>query len=437
MYLHKVYIENIRNIREFTFELKPEECAGWHVLIGDNGSGKSSILRAMALGLIGKTRATVLFDSLKDWITHGEEKAVIKLNLLGNPDEDKLHGKGRAGELRDIKGWLELVQENNGNPFSITEHPKKLNDKTDVIWRGLWGSAEGWFSVGYGPFRRFSGGNLEKERSLKTNPRLAAHASLFGEDVALSEISYWLGDLYTEHLEHKLSLPDSTAKTLLDQIHLFVNQDDFLPHSTRLKNISSKVVTFIDGNKNEILIDDLSDGYRSILSLTLELIRQLRASYPNQALFSEDFTQVIPSGVVLVDEIDAHLHPTWQKEIGFWFRKHFPNLQFIVSTHSPLVCQAAQQGSVWKLPSPSSDEIAYRVQGTELNRLLYGNILESFSTELFGISTTRSDESQKKLERLAELNIKEVFSGLTDLERDEQAVLRSTLPTSAGEGIPE
>ena len=47
------------------------------------------------------------------------------------------------------------------------------------------------------------------------------------------------------------------------------------------------------------------------------------------------------SGVVLIDEIDAHLHPEWQREIGFWLKRHFPNIQFIVTTHSPIICQAA------------------------------------------------------------------------------------------------
>ena len=46
-------------------------------------------------------------------------------------------------------------------------------------------------------------------------------------------------------------------------------------------------------------------------------------------------------GVILIDEIDAHLHPAWQKRIGFWLKAHFPNIQFIVTTHSPFICQAA------------------------------------------------------------------------------------------------
>ena len=97
-----------------------------------------------------------------------------------------------------------------------------------------------------------------------------------------------------------------------------------------------------------------------------------------------DPSKIIVPGVVLIDEIDAHLHPTWQRRIGFWFRKHFPNIQFIVTTHSPLICQAAEVGSVWHLPTPGSGEQLQQVTGDTLRRLIYGNVLEAYGTEVFG-----------------------------------------------------
>ena len=91
-------------------------------------------------------------------------------------------------------------------------------------------------------------------------------------------------------------------------------------------------------------------------------------------------------GVVLVDEIDAHLHPTWQLRIGENLLRYFPKVQFIVTTHSPLICHAAEKGSVWRLPVPGDDSsFTGRVRGKELKRLIYGDILEAYDTELFGI----------------------------------------------------
>jgi hypothetical protein len=211
----------------------------------------------------------------------------------------------------------------------------------------------------------------------------------------------------------------------------FINQDGFLPHKARLTEVSSKGVEFVDGNERELLVEDLSDGYRSILSMTFELIRQLSRVYAPSYIFNEDATKIVAPGVVLIDEVDAHLHPTWQRRIGVWLREHFPKMQFIVTTHSPLICQAADVGTVWLLPRPGTDEIGRRLGGIELDRLLYGDVLDAYSTEAFGEDISRSDEAKKKLQQLGELNRKELHGQLTDREQKEQEDLRAALPTSA------
>jgi hypothetical protein len=290
----------------------------------------------------------------------------------------------------------------------------------------LWGGNPGWFSAAYGPFRRFAGGDKEYENLFDSNPRLAAHLSVFGESVALTQCLEWLKDLNYKKLENK---PEGD---LLDQIEKFVNQEGFLPHQARLNKVSSDGVEFIDGNGCQIPVEDLSDGYRSILSMTFELIRQMARTYGQDKIFDpKDPTKVIAPGVVLIDEVDAHLHPTWQRKIGLWFRQHFPRLQFIVTTHSPLVCQAADVGTVYRLPRPGSDEQGRMITGTELERLLYGNVLDAYGTEAFGVDVTRSEEAKKRLQRLAELNRKELREGLTAAEKKEQEKLRAALPTSA------
>ena len=211
----------------------------------------------------------------------------------------------------------------------------------------------------------------------------------------------------------------------------FINQPDFLPYQVRLSEVSSKGVEFIDGNDRELLVEDLSDGYRSILSMTFELIRQLSRAYAPSYIFNDDKTKIVAPGVVLIDEIDAHLHPTWQRRIGLWLREHFPKIQFIVTTHSPLICQAADVGTVWRLPRPGTDESGIMLSGFELDRLLYGNVLDAYSTEAFGEDINRSEESKKKLQRLAKLNYKELHGQLGSTELKEQQELRAAFPTSA------
>jgi hypothetical protein len=158
----------------------------------------------------------------------------------------------------------------------------------------------------------------------------------------------------------------------------------------------------------------------------------MAATYGPDGVFDpDDPTKVIAPGVVLIDEIDAHLHPTWQRRVGVWFREHFPKVQFIVTTHSPIICQAANPGSVYRLPRPGTDEKGRFIRGDELKRLLYGSILDAYGTEVFGDGITRSAKSRELLDELAALNVKETRDGLDAQEKHRQRELRTILPTTA------
>jgi len=71
------------------------------------------------------------------------------------------------------------------------------------------------------------------------------------------------------------------------------------------------------------------------------------------------------------------------------------------------------------------------VTGKDLERLLYGNVLDAYGTEMFGANVTRSEESKQHLRRLAELNQKELYGQLTEAEGKEQENLRAMMPTTA------
>ncbi len=190
-------------------------------------------------------------------------------------------------------------------------------------------------------------------------------------------------------------------------------------------------MVFLDGNGYRVSIESLSDGFRAILSLTLELIRQLAEVYGAGKIFGDENTRVIPPGVVFVDEVDAHLHPRWQRVIGPWLTSHFPNMQFLVTTHSPLVCQGAERGSVTRLPQPGTDDRGGPVTGAALNRLVYGDILEALSSGAFGDEVGRSDTGQEKLERLARLNVKALREGLSPLEQNQRRELQEVFGGNA------
>jgi len=302
---------------------------------------------------------------------------------------------------------------------------RKGTNKEDPS-RYIWGEVvKGWFSTAYGPFRRFSGGDKDYQKLFYSHPRLASHLSIFGEDVALGESIEWLKELQFKKLESQ------SERSLIDTIISFVNNTDLLPHNAKIHKITSEGVEFIDGNGCSLFVEELSDGYRSILSMTFELIRQLVQVYDvNQVFGGQDNPCIIAPGVVLIDEIDVHLHPTWQKRIGLWFCKYFPNIQFIVSTHSPIICQAATGGTVYRLPKPGSDDSGQMITGQDRNRLLYGNVLDAYGTEVFGENVTRSEVSRQKQTRLAQLNQKSRYEELTEEEQQEHQMLQAMMPSN-------
>ena len=422
MYLRRIYIENIRSISELTWEVLAGKEAGWHVVIGDNGSGKSTFLRSVSLALVGESEAAALRQEWGEWLRKGQDYGRIELSLTYDARFDKFVERGKRAVKTLLPVGLEFLRFSKEDVLLDRLAEQGKLDPGRHVWSG----EPGWFSAAYGPFRRFAGGEQDYEKIFDSNPILAAHLSIFGENVALTEALVWLLQLQFKKLEKR------KEGNLLRHIIEFVNQDGFLPHRTRLHKISSGGVTFTDGNNCKVNVDDLSDGYRSVLSMTFELIRQMTYSYsPSQIFDRRRPGKIVAPGVVLIDEVDAHLHPTWQRRIGLWFREHFPNIQFIVTTHSPLICQAAEVGTVWRLPKPGSREEAMMVTGTELDRLLYGNVLDAYGTELFGKDVARSETSKAMMERLADLNVKEMDKGLTKKEKMEQARLRAAMPTAA------
>jgi hypothetical protein len=264
------------------------------------------------------------------------------------------------------------------------------------------------------------------EKLLKSRFRVANFLTAFGEDVALSEAIAWLQRLHYQKLDKKLK---GSEAHILDHLKLFINQSGLLPQGTQLDRIDSDGVFFIDGEGQKVLVDELSDGFRSILSMAFEIIRQLVHSYGADVVFKEFSPKSNPiikvPGVIMIDEVDAHLHPTWQTRIGDWFTRYFPSMQFIVTTHSPLICRgAAERGSIWRLPAPGSGEQVREVKGDEKNKLIFGNVLEAYSTNAFGEQTARGAQSQELLEKLSHLNKKAAFGKLNAGEAREQAELQ-------------
>lgn len=386
MYIQEVTISNIKSIESLS--IKFEKGPGWHVIIGGNGAGKSSIIKAIAASLIGLDEFYGVKPNWNEWLRYGEFK----------------------GEI--ICQW-------NDTFSSVLVLKKEKNLSISASYNS---SERDVFSAGFGPFRKFSGGNGESER-LNQNQnfqRLASHLSLFGEDTSLTEVTKWLSNIKFQHLEGKIS------DNIMDNLYSFINSPDFLPNGTKLTEISSDGVLFEDQSGVKIKLEHLSDGFRSILSLTFELIRLLSLKYGINHIFNAKFEKsnaFQQQGIVLIDEIDAHLHPSWQTKIGDWFLKYFPNMQFIVTTHSPLVCRACANGSIHYIATPGSASSSHEIVGDDKDRLVKGNILEAYGTEMFGKDPVRIASADEEIVRLGRLNMIAALGKINKKEEEERQQL--------------
>lgn len=420
MYIAGFYIRNIKCFNE-TPEISFEGMPHWVVLAGRNGTGKTSLLKSFAMAILGTESSIKLGQNSCEWVSYGEKKAKIAIELNHN-SSDKFQGTGRNANLT-IAVKLTIKKTNNSKQEEISPLPIK-GFAAKAAERGPWASApQGWFLCGYGPFRHLGPMGMEQLR-LNRDPKIARVINLFHEGATLVEAVEWLQYLHVRALEGRAS----EAK-LKEQVLKFLD-NGLLPDGSTVERVDSDGLWIRRAGELQLL-NSLSDGYRTVAALVLDIVRHLYGCY-GDALEFEDVDGVcvcrLP-GIVLIDEIDAHMHISWQQKIGFWLCARFPQLQFIVTTHSPFICQAASPGALIRLPAPGEDRQIEVVSDEIYKTVTQGGIDDAVISELFGLDHPHSGEAERNRARLAELE-GQMLNGkkLTKKEKAELNHLKDLLP---------
>lgn len=414
MYISKVILKNVRGFADLQFDLKRDDnsYAGWTVFTGDNGSGKSTLLKAIVLGLTGKDTSRILQSSFYRWIRDGADEASIQLEVIRSPEDDAVTEGGRRPP--DQFPAKLVLKNGTREPILHAMIPSGKPNNYATPERTIWSpEARGWFSCGYGPFRRVSGESQEAIRSMSA-PTTERYVTLFQETASLAEVDRWLRNLKYKELEGK-AVESSHLTLLLDLLG-----QDLLPNQITIDRVDSDGLWLRDRNGVQLAWSEMSDGYRIALALLADVVRHLISTYGVDGLLQQDADgriQIKRSGVVLIDEVDAHLHPEWQREIGFWLKQHLPNIQFLVTTHSPIICQAADTNGLFVLPEPGSE-----VQPRPLTKEEYEKVITSrpdtiLLTPAFGLQNTRSPRAVDSRAEYARLTAKKRAGG--KLSREE------------------
>jgi len=421
VYLSRVRIDGIKGFqgdRAVDLELtRPDGShAGWTVLAGRNSSGKTSLLQAVAVALLTPAQAYGLVPDLSSW--RSADPGRIELTLTrpaAGPD-------AREARIEVGCGWQLAPGRERMRPQVAWQREQPGGDSAGDLSDPAWEFALLGAIAGYGPYRRTN-------RSARRDDR--AFVTLFDEEAALNEGIAWLVDADHRRLEDR----PGAAETV--EAVLGILGDGLLPDGLRVAGVSSDGLS-VQGGDGEFPLDGMSQGVRTAVALAVSLIWELAQEDPAAFLQRRDGRFVVTRpGIVLIDEIDAHLHVTWQQRIGYWLKAHFPEVQFIVTTHSPYICQAADPGGLIRLGAPG-DGTAPAVVDEELyHRVVYGSGDDAVLSELFGLETPFSSEAERLRRRAGDLEEAMLDGDATDGERREfdelSEKLSSSLSTRAAE----
>ena len=181
-----------------------------------------------------------------------------------------------------------------------------------------------------------------------------------------------------------------------------------MPGFNNLRIRRNPLRMMVDKNGQEIRVDYLSDGEKIVLALAGDLARRLAIANP--ALDDPRHGR----GIVLIDEIELHLHPSWQRKVIHRLKSAFPNCQFIVTTHSPLVISEIHHSNVYQLRNGVVEQSRRRTYGRPA-----GEVLE----DVMEVSR-RPEKVEQKLSDL--------FEAIDDDEADQAARLLRDLENEIG-----
>ena len=321
--VERVELTNVRafNDATFAFPAGESERTPWLVLLGENGTGKSTVLQALALALAGDAYRPRLGLRPDDLLRTGTEAGTVRVWLSGFPEP------------------IVLSFRRGADAFTCSHADPKI------------------LFFGYGATRLLP--RRDATEADASQATFARAGNLFDPFTPLVDAEAWLAGLDDEAFQHVAAALVSVLALANDQ--RVVRSDDGLR---------------IDAAGHRSSIPQLSTGYQAVLALAIDALRVLLKYWP---------TPETAEGLVLIDEIGAHLHPRWQMRIVGALRSVLPRVQFLATTHSPLCLRGLEAGEVVVLHREGDDGI--RIE-TDLPPVAGLRVDQLLTSEHFGLLST-------------------------------------------------
>jgi len=329
-YIQRIEVENYFSIENIILDNLGDKKEIY--LLGENAAGKTIFLQTIITGL----RQSFTNKEVVSWLQEND-------NFINRNDEipDTIDKESELDTFTRPRLMVSIEYDNNDS-FSF-HFPNPKEDKTKIKSNAF----------AYGVSRIPGGTNKDEE----------GYLTLF-DDYQIIDPTSWLIETSAEYNAYKLSLLENgtTSKapfSINDAIKYLEDLTNFIDDNDDIQTIrievNGKKVIFYEKDV-QLKFSQLSDGYQTILLLLSDLLSRLIANQP-EVTNIKDF-----AGVVLVDEIDLLLHPRFAKNIVKKLRSVFPKIQWILTTHSPIVTLGASEGAVfYKLYKNKNTDAPYTI----------------------------------------------------------------------------
>ena len=339
MYLSNIHIENFKGIKNADFDFDRTV----NIIIGDNGTGKTSVLEAIVVALGG-------FLSGIDGVNtiHFSKDEIRRENQLTGRGSNNIVYKT---PIR-VDVCLELCVHNHGktelHPFKFTRQKKSIKSaRSTVEPRDICREAQ-WMAedrqavlpvISYQSFSRVS--NQKKDKwenpfSKEDYSRAVGYVDCLEEAANEKMLANWCKKM--EQVSWQQEKPVLEYEAVKKAVSDFMT---FMQGGSRiLVSYDKRTEELVYSDGEELLpIRLLSSGFRNLLGMVFDIAYRMAVLNPD---LLGSITEETP-GIVLIDEIDMHLHPNWQWKVVDALKNTFPKVQFIATTHSPIILASCKE----------------------------------------------------------------------------------------------
>ena len=388
MWVEELHLENIKCFEKLTLRCGDKNGPfKWITLLGENGVGKSTVLQALGLLLAGPEGANQLLTKPLGWLRDESRQGKLSAKIHKAESDPGEYGATKKRAVFKFTYFVTGTEKIQIRSKVYTEPAIVPNSDRTLSWlrqNAFPSKGEGWFASGYGAFRRLTKRNQVFVPSLQTPERYTGFLAQFDEDEPLAAFEQWF-----VHLDYRIAKSEDTLARKQQELGIAaINR--VLPKGAKFDSVrqDGRILFNVNGQKVSTL--NLSDGYRSVLALSGDLIWRLFMAFPE----SDDPMQ--EQGTVLIDELDIHLHPVWQRQIPAMLRKLFPNLQFIVSTHSPFIAAGSGEDAITYRLNWNADK---QVEPAKIENLAFMSVDRVLQSAAFEVVSLFSKETQERIDR--------------------------------------